>query len=134
MWIKNIPRRYVEQMTSVEPNTVLISINDPGQFPAETQAHFVDRLTLHFLDLEEDHEFAITPDQANEVAHFLCKSYSAGYNVLVHCNAGVCRSGAVAQCGAAIGYELEAEQMSPNLLVKRLVMKELTEIVHEYGI
>ena len=46
-------------------------------------------------------------------------------NVIVHCHAGVCRSGAVAEIGVAMGFSDTEAFRSPNLLVKHKMMKVL---------
>ena len=44
-------------------------------------------------------------------------------NVVVHCVAGVCRSGAVAEVGVMMGFRDAEAFRSPNLLVKHKMMK-----------
>ena len=46
-------------------------------------------------------------------------------NVVVHCHAGVCRSGAVAEVGVMLGFDDSESFRSPNLLVKHKMMKVL---------
>jgi hypothetical protein len=44
-------------------------------------------------------------------------------NVIVHCVAGVCRSGAVCEVGVMLGFDDTEAFRSPNLLVKHRMMK-----------
>ena len=46
-------------------------------------------------------------------------------NVVVHCVAGVCRSGAVCEIGVMMGFRDTEVFRSPNLLVKHKMMKVL---------
>jgi hypothetical protein len=46
-------------------------------------------------------------------------------NVIVHCVAGVCRSGAVCEIGVMMGFDDTEAFRSPNLLVKHRMMKHL---------
>ena len=46
-------------------------------------------------------------------------------NVVVHCHAGVCRSGAVCEIGVMMGFDDCEVFRSPNLLVKHKMMKVL---------
>lgn len=46
-------------------------------------------------------------------------------NVVVHCVAGICRSGAVCEIGVMMGFRDTQEFRSPNLLVKHKMMKSL---------
>jgi hypothetical protein len=44
-------------------------------------------------------------------------------NVIVHCVAGVCRSGAVCEVGVMLGFDDTEAFRSPNLLVKHRMMR-----------
>ena len=46
-------------------------------------------------------------------------------NVVVHCHAGVCRSGAVAEVGVMMGFADCERFRIPNLLVKHKMMRVL---------
>jgi hypothetical protein len=46
-------------------------------------------------------------------------------NVVVHCVAGVCRSGAVCEVGVMMGFRDTEEFRAPNLMVKHKMMKVL---------
>jgi hypothetical protein len=46
-------------------------------------------------------------------------------NVIVHCHAGVCRSGAVCEVGVMLGFNDTEVFRSPNLLVKHRMMRKL---------
>ena len=46
-------------------------------------------------------------------------------DVIVHCVAGVCRSGAVCEVGVMMGFDDTEDFRSPNLLVKHKMMKIL---------
>jgi hypothetical protein len=46
-------------------------------------------------------------------------------DVVVHCVAGVCRSGAVAEVGVMLGFDDTEVFRSPNLLVKHKMMRKL---------
>jgi predicted protein tyrosine phosphatase len=46
-------------------------------------------------------------------------------NVVVHCMAGVCRSGAVAEVGVMMGFRDVGRMRIPNVRVKTMMMREL---------
>jgi len=46
-------------------------------------------------------------------------------NVIVHCIAGLCRSGAVTEVGLMMGFEGGKNPRMPNTYVKRELMKKL---------
>lgn len=119
-------------------NSMLIQIMDPpGDFP--TPKHkFKEVHQFDFLDIEEDgltnlgdgewtdmSEFAITDDQASELVSLLTHALENHMNVVVHCFAGVCRSGAVVEVGSMMGFTPVEKFREPNLLVKHKMMKVL---------
>ena len=111
-------------------DTVLISISDPLQQPPNPYYVFKDTRYFEFLDLEEADlpsadEFKIQYEQAEEIIKFLQESLDKGYNAVVHCTAGVSRSGAVAEVGTMMGFRDTGTYRQPNLMVKRYLMKVL---------
>jgi hypothetical protein len=46
-------------------------------------------------------------------------------NVVVHCFAGICRSGAVCEVGVMMGFNDTGRFRAPNLLVKHRMMRAL---------
>lgn len=87
---------------------------------------FVKVLQLRFDDDDVPNlESNITQLQAKDIADFLKECLEAGISVVVHCHAGLCRSGAVAECGVILGFQDAEALRIPNVLVKRLILKEL---------
>jgi predicted protein tyrosine phosphatase len=120
-------------------NAVLIQIVDPDmQFPVPA-GDFTEIYQFQFLDIEEDgmtntgdgmmidlSELAITDAQARGIALVLLSAKQKNQDVLVHCHAGVCRSGAVAEVAiACLGFEDTGDYRAPNLLVKKKLMQAL---------
>lgn len=131
-WIQNIALSDVPKKHHIEvgENSMLIQIVDPCmQFP--TPAHnFKEVHQFEFLDLEQDdmpdaEEFKITDSQAHELVRLLKHALENRMNVIVHCVAGVCRSGAVCEVGVMMGFQDTEAYRSPNLLVKHKMMREL---------
>lgn len=130
-WIQNIPLRWVAEGHYPDPgaNSMLIQIVDPaGTFPVPA-TQFAEVHQFEFLDLEDSDDFAeefkITDEQAAELVALLRHALDRGMNVIVHCVAGVCRSGAVCEVGAMMGFDDTGAYRAPNLLVKRLMMRSL---------
>jgi predicted protein tyrosine phosphatase len=139
-WIQNVALSDIKKghHIRVEENAMLIQIVDPAmEFP--TPAHkFKEVHQFEFLDIEEDgltndgdgtwtdmSEFAVTQEQANELVRLLQHALANRMNVVVHCVAGVCRSGAVCEVGVMMGFDDAEAFRSPNLLVKHKMMKAL---------
>lgn len=127
-WIQNVPMYQVENGTHRHPgdNTILIQITDPDhEFPEPYYLQkFKEVHQLHFLDVEYG-EFAVSPIQARSIAAVLEHAYACEKNVLVHCHMGICRSGAVAEAGEALGFDYNNSFRRPNLRVKRMVTSAL---------
>ena len=144
-FIQNVSRRCIElgnhligednwysDITKVRylRDTVLISISDPDQQPPIPYYSFKTSLYLDFLDLEENQmpeaeSLKISYEDAEKIIKFLQDALDNGYNVVVHCTAGVCRSGAVAEVGTMMGFRDTGTYRQPNLMVKRYLMKVL---------
>ena len=110
---------------------ILIQIVDPGYIFPFPKHLFDDVYQFEFLDLENDEtneglrEFLITDDQAKEIVRILQLALEETRNVIVHCHAGMCRSGAVVEVGIMMGFEDTKVFRLPNALVKRKLMEVL---------
>ena len=132
MWIQNVALSDITKGFHINPgdNAMLIQIVDPCmEFPTPLY-QFKEVHKFEFLDLEKDdlpsaEEFKITDEQAKQLVDLLLKAYGQRMNVIVHCVAGVCRSGAVCEIGVMLGFQDTEVFRSPNLLVKHKMMKAL---------
>jgi predicted protein tyrosine phosphatase len=139
-WIQNIALVDVARghHIRVGENSMLIQIVDPDmEFPVPKH-QFKEVHKFEFLDIEEDgltndgdgnwtdmSEFAITQEQADKLVELLQHALANRMDVVVHCHAGVCRSGAVCEVGVMMGFDDAEAFRSPNLLVKHKMMKKL---------
>jgi hypothetical protein len=108
-------------------NSMLIQIVDPGmEFPAPKHK-FKEVHQFEFLDLEKDdpypEEVKCSDEQAQQLVALLQHALDNRMQVVVHCVAGVCRSGAVCEVGVMMGFADTEVFRSPNLLVKHKMMK-----------
>ena len=132
MWIQNVALSDIKKGFHIDAgiNSMLIQIVDPAmEFP--TPKHeFKEVHQFEFLDLEKDDqcledEMKITDAQAEQLVTLLQHAHDNRMNVIVHCVAGVCRSGAVCEVGVMMGFDDTEVFRSPNLLVKHKMMKVL---------
>jgi protein-tyrosine phosphatase len=131
-WIENvaaadIPLRFHHD---AGPNSMLIQITDPASWVPEPKHEFKERHHFEFLDIEDgdealEPEMFVSPQQARELVRLLRHALDKNMNVVVHCYAGVCRSGAVAAVGERMGFMLVEGFRSPNTRVMRLMLEEL---------
>jgi rhodanese-related sulfurtransferase len=131
-WIQNTSMSDVKRGTHRNPgtNAMLIQICDPpGDFP---QPHhtFVEVHQFQFLDVERDTEvlddaMRCSQAQADELVRLLQHALANDMDVVVHCHAGVCRSGAVCEVGVMMGFQDTYVFRAPNLLVKHGMMRTL---------
>jgi predicted protein tyrosine phosphatase len=117
---------------------MLIQISDHDMAFPTPRYDFKEIHKFTFLDVEEDgmtntgggrsidlSEFAITDEQATELVRLLQHAQENRMNVVVHCHAGICRSGAVAEVGVMMGFADCERFRIPNLLVKHKMMRVL---------
>jgi len=111
------------------PNSMLISICDPAGWRPEAKQQFNERHDFEFLDAEDDdrepEESKITDAQAEQIVELLQRALENRMNVVVHCTAGICRSGAVVEVGIMMGFNDCEKYRQPNLRVKHKLMKQL---------
>lgn len=92
--------------------SIWISIADPGQAPCQNEIlDNIPKLKLHFYDLAKDLYDEIncetipapTADHAKQIVDFILANPDK--NILVNCQAGISRSGCIAQfCNEYLGY------------------------------
>lgn len=131
-WIENVaaadvPMRYHHEAGE---NSMLIQIMDPCPSWWPTPAHnFKEAHRFEFLDAEDGDRFPeeclISDEQAAEIVRLLKHALENKMNVVVHCMAGLCRSGAVAEVGVMMGFGDTERTRIPNIRVKHKLMKQL---------
>ena len=79
-----------------------------------------------FDDTEDVFDLNCSTDtQAKQIAEALKYILVLGDDLVVHCLAGICRSGAVVECAEAIGFQKCDNFRLPNALVKSKIMRAL---------
>ncbi len=137
-WIQNVALADIPTGRHIDAgiNSMLIQIVDPDmEFPTPSYK-FKETHQFKFLDIEDngmtnngsgemiDMSWGmITDEQAARLTALLQRAFENRMNVVVHCHAGVCRSGAVAEVGVMMGFRDAEAFRSPNLLVKHKMMK-----------
>lgn len=131
-WIQNVAAADVPTgfHVAVKPNSMLIQIMDPcASWWPEPRQVFKERHRFEFLDAEDadgwDDDFKISHEQAAELVRLLRHALDNDMDVIVHCQAGLCRSGAVCEVGVMMGFQDTERFRSPNLRVKHRMMKAL---------
>ena len=130
-WIENVAAADIPTgfHHDVGPNSMLISICDPAGWRPEAKQQFKERHDFEFLDAEDDdrepEESKITDAQAEQIVELLQRALENRMNVVVHCTAGICRSGAVVEVGVMMGFNDCEKYRQPNLRVKHKLMKQL---------
>jgi rhodanese-related sulfurtransferase len=111
------------------PNAMLIQIADPATFFPDPHFNFKEAHRFEFLDAEDadgfDEDFKISDEQAAEIVALLQRALDKSMNVVVHCHAGICRSGAVVEVASMMGFTPTDRLRIPNLRVKHKMMKVL---------
>lgn len=129
--IVNFPKFEAARFVPVGPWD-LIRIGDPASWFTELDPKIARRYNsiteFEFLDADEDGRFPdeclIQDDQASKIMDILVDALDNDRNVLVHCNMGLCRSGAVVEVGVIIGFDDPHRTRLPNVRVKRKLIDE----------
>lgn len=129
MWIQNVSTKNIEDgRHSWDENTILIQIVDPDmEFPTPAR-QFQEIHQFKFLDLEADSvrdDMKISDHAAAQIVSILQSALDTKNNVVVHCVAGVCRSGAVCEVGVMMGFDDTGAYRHANTLVKYKLMRVL---------
>jgi predicted protein tyrosine phosphatase len=131
-WIQNVSLADIRKGHHIEAgiNSMLIQIVDPDMEFPQPANQFRETHQFKFLDLEQSDEtindkWKIQDEDAVKLVALLQHALDSHMNVVVHCHAGVCRSGAVAEVGVMLGFRDAEAFRSPNLLVKHKMMKVL---------
>ena len=130
-WIENVSWDDVKNgwHSDMGENAMLIQIADPAAFFPEPKKSFKEVHQFEFLDAEDADGFPdeakISDEQAATIVGLLQRALAKSMNVLVHCHAGICRSGAVVEVGSMMGFTPTDRYRQPNLRVKHKMMKVL---------
>lgn len=130
-WIENVSWDDVKNgwHSDMGDNAMLIQIADPATFFPTPKKQFKEIHQFEFLDAEDGDRFPeecmISDDQAKSLVSLLQQAMLNHMNVLVHCHAGICRSGAVVEVGTMMGFTATDRYRQPNLRVKHKMMKVL---------
>ncbi len=130
-WIENVSMTdiHLGHHSDLGENVMLIRIQDPTTEFHPTKHQFREVHCFEFLDAEDDDEIdeglKINDDQAERIIQLLQRAMDHSMNVLVHCHAGICRSGAVTEVGTMMGFTATDRFRQPNLRVKHKLMKAL---------
>jgi rhodanese-related sulfurtransferase len=130
-WIENVSWDAVKNghHSDMGQNAMLIQIADPATFFPVPKHAFKETHQFEFLDADDTDRFPeeclISQEQADEIVRLLKHALDNSMNVLVHCHAGICRSGAVVEVGSMMGFTPTERFRMPNLRVKHFMMKAL---------
>ena len=130
-WIENCSMSdiHLGHHSDLGENVMLIRIQDPATEFKPTKYNFKEVHCFEFLDAEDedgfDEDVKISDEQAAEIVRLLERALEKQMNVMVHCHAGICRSGAVVEVGTMLGFTATERYRQPNLLVKHKLIKSL---------
>jgi predicted protein tyrosine phosphatase len=131
-WIQNVALSDVKKghHVRVGENSMLIQIVDPDMEHPAPAHQFREVHQFRFLDLEHSDDcindaWKIQDQDAERLVSLLQHALTNRMDVIVHCVAGICRSGAVTEVGVMMGFDDTEVFRSPNLLVKHKMMKQL---------
>jgi predicted protein tyrosine phosphatase len=130
-WIENVGMSDVRlgHHYDAGDNSMLIRIQDPATEFGLVKYPFKEVYEFEFLDAEDsdgfEDECKIQDNQAEAIVGLLQRALDKHMNGVVHCHAGICRSGAVVEVASMMGFTPTDRFRSPNLRVKHKMMKVL---------
>ena len=130
-WIENVSRDAIRNGHHYEAgeNAMLIQIGDPASTFPTPKKNFKVVSQFEFLDAEDGDRFPeeclISDEQAQQIVNLLQMALDQSMNVVVHCHAGICRSGAVVEVATMMGFTATERLRIPNMRVKHRMMKAL---------
>jgi hypothetical protein len=133
-WIENVAGVDVQggYHTDMGSNALLIQIGDPATFFPIPKHDFKVIVHYEFLDAEDEDDYPdeakISDEDAASIVEWLKYAQENHMNVLVHCFAGICRSGAVVEVGESMGFTGTGRFREPNQRVLRKMQNYLKAI------
>jgi hypothetical protein len=135
-WIENVAASDVSTGYHYDcgDNSMLISITDPAGWKPKKYHTFKEIHEFEFLDAEDEDGFPdeakFQDEDAERIIALLKHALENHMNVVVHCYAGICRSGAVVEVATKMGFTPTDRFRDPNLRVKHKLLKVL-ELTYE---
>lgn len=129
---------YIENIAAIDcqagnhmdpaPNTMLIQIADPTGWMPSPKYNFKEKHQFRFADVERGdplEESGMTNQDAANMVFLLQHALKNKMNIVVHCVAGICRSGAVVEVAEMMGFAKCSNFRIPNLMVKHKMLNIL---------
>lgn len=139
LFTANLSRTQIESGVPFEVTDKdwLLSISDAAAMAPVFKDKWDNVFTFFFDDEEvETWPGIITTDTANHVASVIKAAKSCNKNLWVHCNAGMCRSGAIVEVLSLLGFQIvedfRAAERVPNTLVFKLVRQQFPELRYSW--
>lgn len=96
-----------------------------GDFPKPKYTGFSEVYQFRMEDIVLDEEWGPRPEQGITIANILSRALRENKDIIVHCHAGISRSGAVAEAAVALGFESKIKYAMPNWRLKKYIMDSL---------
>lgn len=127
MWIENRSLDAVRRGIHRQPNEndILIQITSPDTPFPDPAFPFKEVHRFHWDDVnglghEDGKNTMITQEEADHIIAILDKAFKEEKNVIVHCHAGISRSGAVVDIGVIMGFACTPNiWRHPNIEIRR---------------
>lgn len=129
--IENCSRADIKNGThgKVTPNTILIQISDVGYEQPKPLMYFRRSFPFWFDDVNENETNFLNDTSSIVIAKLLRSAYKNDYDIIVHCHAGLCRSGAVVEAALHIGFNpVVSRYRYPNSDITVKLLKTLETI------
>lgn len=105
---------------------ILIRLHNPDyEFP-EGESEFLREVFFHEVyELGIDDSYIIPEETIEKLAKLISDAKEREQNIVVHCHAGISRSGAVVEVATMMGYKDIGRHRNPNRVIKEKLRKAL---------
>lgn len=138
-WVANFSMKQIEEGEhfTVDNKTILIQIQDPDTkefINPKYKKDFNKIYQFKFWDAEDekdipvkDKEGLFSNKQSLEISKIIQDAKENNLNIVIHCHAGICRSGAITEVCGLYGFDIENQinNRIPNKLVFNKLRKNL---------
>ena len=133
MYTFNLPRRFIENYPFQNlRQTWLISIANCDASPVQTNGDFRRILYVYFNDLdhwdqadEEERKQFLSDETTARMVAFIREANKESVDLIVNCHAGQCRSAAVVEVLAVMGWRIPENEYSPVRKPNQFVFNKL---------
>lgn len=105
---------------------ILIRLHNPDyEFPKGESDYLRENFFQEVYELALEDSYIVPDETIDKLAKLIFDAKERKQNILVHCHAGISRSGAVVEVATMLGYKDIGRHRNPNRVIKENLRKAL---------